>query len=263
MKRLLLCSLSIALLAVSTAWSITPQPPTTPAVSIKGTDVVITWGAPAANTDGTKPAKVAGYNVYRSTTASITTQRAGGPAPLAGGPGHGIIVPTQTYTDVGAAGKSYFYGVSAWYCDSVTGCAESALSSVVSTSAPAPAPTPPASTSPPATVPVTSTVTLSWTAPTTNADGSALTDLKSYTVYQGPTPASMVKVGTVMAPATSYITPSLQPGTYYFTVSATNAAGIEGGKSAVVSTTIAPPPVKSTPDKPGNVKITVSVTVEP
>lgn len=253
MKKLL--SIVPLLLLSAAAWAATvAQAPTSTTATIKGTDVAIAWVAPAANTDGTKPAKVAGYNVYRSTSSSITTKAAGGAAPIAGGAGNGIMAPTVTWTDKGASAGKYFYGVSAWYCDSASGCAESALSNVVGINQPTP--TPPASNP----VPVTSAATLSWTAPTTNTDGSPLTDLSTFNIYQGTSPAGMTKVATVGASGGTYTTPVLQPGTYYFSVTAVNAAGAESTKSAVVSTTISPPPIPKTPGQPQNVKITVTVT---
>lgn len=108
-------------------------------------------------------------------------------------------------------------------------------------------------------VPTVSTVGLTWTAPTQNTDGSALTDLKSYNIYQGATATSLAKVGTIVSPAVSYTTPTLAPGSYYFAVTSVNSAGVESTQSAVVSTVVAPPPPK-TPGVPTNVKITVTVT---
>jgi hypothetical protein len=115
-------------------------------------------------------------------------------------------------------------------------------------------------------VPVVTTVGLSWTAPTQNSDGTALTDLKGYNVYQGTSATSLVKVGSITPPTSGstvgYTTPSLGAGTYYFSVTAFNSANAESAKSPVVSTTIAPPPTK-TPGAVNNVKITVSVTAGP
>lgn len=250
--------LSLAcLLFLSTTWAaVAPQAPLTTTATIKGTDVAIAWAAPAANADGTKPAKVAGYNVYRSTSSSIVTKAAGGAAPLAGGAGNGIMVPAVTYTDKGASAGKYFYGVSAWYCDPTVGCAESALSNVAAINQPTTTPTPPATTP----VPVTSSAALSWTAPTQNTDGSPLTDLASFRIYQGTSAATLAQVATVGAAGGAYTTPTLQPGTYYFSVTAVNAAGVESSRSGVVSTTIAPPPVTKTPGAPQNLKITITVT---
>lgn len=78
---------------------------------------------------------------------------------------------------------------------------------------------------------------LAWNAPTTNTDGTALTDLAGYKVYYGPSSgnyANSVNVGNV----TSYTLNNLAPGTYYISVTAYDAAGIESGYSNEVSKVI-------------------------
>ncbi len=85
-----------------------------------------------------------------------------------------------------------------------------------------------------------SSAVLSWTAPTTNTDGSALTNLASYKVYHAATSAG---VGTatpivVTAPATTYTVAGLAAGTRYFGVRAVNAAGVESDMSNVASKAI-------------------------
>lgn len=72
--------------------------------------------------------------------------------------------------------------------------------------------------------------TLSWDAPTTNTDGTALTDLKGYKLYYGSASGSYgasIDVRNV----TSYTINNLAPGTYYFAVTAYNTAGTESGYS--------------------------------
>jgi hypothetical protein len=79
-------------------------------------------------------------------------------------------------------------------------------------------------------------VTLSWTAPTQNTDGSALTDLAGYRIYYGTNSAAltqMVQVSNVgMA---SYVIENLSPSTYYFTVRAYTSGGAESSNSNLVS----------------------------
>lgn len=116
--------------------------------------------------------------------------------------------------------------------------------------------------SPVVLIPTVNVAALAWTAPTQNTDGSALTDLAGYNIYQGTTVGNLVKVGSIALPAASYTTPSLPPGTYYFTVTAVNAKGTESAQSPVVSTVLAPPPPK-VPGAPTGVKITVIVTAGP
>jgi hypothetical protein len=79
--------------------------------------------------------------------------------------------------------------------------------------------------------------TLTWDAPTTNADGTPLTDLAGYKVYYGTTSGNYTEVidaGNV----TTYKVENLSPGTYYFTVTAYDNSGNESGYSNEVSKTI-------------------------
>lgn len=74
------------------------------------------------------------------------------------------------------------------------------------------------------------TATLSWTAPTTNTDGTPLTNLAGFKVYYGTSPGSYgapINVGNV----TSYPVTGLGSGTYYFAVTAYDASGSESGFS--------------------------------
>jgi len=83
------------------------------------------------------------------------------------------------------------------------------------------------------------TADLSWTAPTQNTDGSALTDLAGYRVYHGTSPSALTDVIQVAGAAnTSYSFSQLTSGTHYFAVAAYNAAGVESTLSAVGSKTI-------------------------
>lgn len=105
--------------------------------------------------------------------------------------------------------------------------------------------------------PIGSTATLSWTAPTLNTDGSALTNLASYNIYQGAT-----KLASVLAPATSYVISGLAPGTYTWTVTAVNSAAAESAPSTPATGTVTPPVVvPSTPQAPGSVSVTITVSL--
>ena len=71
-------------------------------------------------------------------------------------------------------------------------------------------------------------VTLSWTAPEQNEDGSALTDLSGYKIYYGDSSReydSEVQIDSVGQ--TTHVIDNLVPGTYYFAATAFNAAGVE------------------------------------
>jgi len=76
--------------------------------------------------------------------------------------------------------------------------------------------------------------TVSWTAPTTNTDGSALTDLSGYKIYYGTASATYSHYIDV-ANVTSYTVSGLTSGTYYFVVTAYDTEGYESVYSNEVS----------------------------
>lgn len=99
--------------------------------------------------------------------------------------------------------------------------------------------TPPPATTPPVKVVSSGTATLDWTPPTENSDGSTLTNLAGYTVYYGTSPDGLTESVKVSNPGlTAYTVSNLTSGTWYFAVTSYSAAGVESGRSAVVSTTI-------------------------
>ncbi len=79
--------------------------------------------------------------------------------------------------------------------------------------------------------------TLSWTPPTTNTDGTALTDLAGFKVYYGTASGSYTQVVNV-GYVTTYTVNNLTSGTYYFAVTAYDTSGYESGYSNQVSKTI-------------------------
>jgi len=81
--------------------------------------------------------------------------------------------------------------------------------------------------------------TLSWTPPTTNTDGTSLTNLAGYNIYYGADPSSLTnKIQVSNAGLTSYTVTGLGPGTHYFTISAYSVNGVESDPSGVGSLTI-------------------------
>jgi Fibronectin type III domain len=83
------------------------------------------------------------------------------------------------------------------------------------------------------------TAVLSWEAPTTNTNGSALTDLAGYRIYYGESPRTLsesVQIKTVGVQ--TYVIDNLPAGTWYFAIMAVTSAGRESGLSNVVSMTI-------------------------
>jgi hypothetical protein len=82
-------------------------------------------------------------------------------------------------------------------------------------------------------------VTLSWQAPTQNADGTALVDLKGYKVHYGSASKSYSDTIQVSnAGVTTYVVENLNAGQYYFAVTAYNSAGQESSLSPEVATQV-------------------------
>ncbi|MBI5193292.1 MAG: fibronectin type III domain-containing protein [Nitrospirae bacterium] len=86
---------------------------------------------------------------------------------------------------------------------------------------------------------------LSWTPPTTNVDGTTLTDLAGYKVYYGTSSgsySSILDVGNVTAYTLTNLTENI---TYFFAVTAYDTAGNESNFSSETSKTI---PIPIPPD---------------
>jgi len=81
------------------------------------------------------------------------------------------------------------------------------------------------------------TATLVWSAPTTNTDGTPLTDLAGYKVHYGTTHGSYSNTITV-GNVTSYSINNLASGTYYFSLTSYDTSGVESGYSNEVSKVI-------------------------
>jgi len=85
----------------------------------------------------------------------------------------------------------------------------------------------------------TGTATLNWTAPTLNTDGTALTDLAGYKVRYGTSPSALTQLLDVRgAGITSASIEGLSAGTWYFTLSSYNTAGVESAQTPAVSMTV-------------------------
>lgn len=77
---------------------------------------------------------------------------------------------------------------------------------------------------------------LSWTAPTQNTDGSALTNLSGYRIYYGTSSGALTQTIQLNNPSVStYMVENLSPATYYFAVRAITSAGAESALSNVTS----------------------------
>lgn len=90
------------------------------------------------------------------------------------------------------------------------------------------------------------TANLTWIAPTTRTDGSALSGAVTYKVYRGTSSAAVASATTpiaTVATGTTYTDASAPAGTQFYAVSAVDAAGVESAKTNAVSVVIpvAPP----------------------
>jgi hypothetical protein len=82
-------------------------------------------------------------------------------------------------------------------------------------------------------------VTLSWTAPTQNTDGTALTNLAGYRIYYGTSASALTQMVQVNGVGiASYVIENLSPATYYFAVRAYTSGGAESSNSNVASKVI-------------------------
>jgi hypothetical protein len=85
----------------------------------------------------------------------------------------------------------------------------------------------------------TGSVTLSWTPPTSNTDGSPLNNLGGYRVYWGTSPGSLSNSVTVPnAGLATYVVGQLTPAVWHFAVTAYTTTGNESGYSNVASKTV-------------------------
>ena len=79
-------------------------------------------------------------------------------------------------------------------------------------------------------------VTINWTPPTENTDGTALTDLAGYDIHYGTASGNYTQsVSVSNAGLATYVVDNLTPGTYYFSVSAVNTSGTESPLSSEVT----------------------------
>jgi hypothetical protein len=82
----------------------------------------------------------------------------------------------------------------------------------------------------------TGAVTLTWTPPTENDDGSQLADLSGYKVYWGTQKGSYPNSIAITNPGlSSYVVEQLTPATWYFVLTAVSASGAESEYSNVAT----------------------------
>jgi hypothetical protein len=81
--------------------------------------------------------------------------------------------------------------------------------------------------------------TLSWEAPTSNTNGSALTDLAGYRIYYGPSESDLSEsVQVTSVGIQTYVIENLRPGTWYFAIQTLTSEGTESALSGIVEKTI-------------------------
>lgn len=86
---------------------------------------------------------------------------------------------------------------------------------------------------------VQGSATLSWTPPTQNSDGSALTNLAGYEILYGQTANNLTQTISITNPSiNTFVVDNLTSGTWFFAVMARNAIGITSPLSNVAQKTI-------------------------
>jgi hypothetical protein len=82
-------------------------------------------------------------------------------------------------------------------------------------------------------------VTLDWTPPTDNTDGSALANLTGYRILYGTSPGALNQTVDISNPSvTSYVVQNLSAATWYFSLRSINSQGVESVSTNPVSQVI-------------------------
>jgi fibronectin type 3 domain-containing protein len=200
--------------ATVTADTTPPTAPTNLTANGSVSSVSLTWTASTDNVG------VTNYTVYRSTVSGFTPSAA-----------NRIAQPTGTsYTDAGLAAGTYYYLVTAQdAAGNVSTPSNQASGTVTGDTIPPTAPTNLAATT------SISSASLTWTASTDNVG------VTNYNVYRstvsGFTPSLANRIA--QPTGTSYTDSGLAPGTYYYLVTAQDAAGNVSSPSNQASATIA------------------------
>jgi hypothetical protein len=81
--------------------------------------------------------------------------------------------------------------------------------------------------------------TLTWSLPTTNSDGSALTNLAGFRIYYGTSASSLTQNVQLANPTvTTGMVESLASGTWYFSLKSYTTGGVESVGTTAVSKAI-------------------------
>jgi fibronectin type 3 domain-containing protein len=190
-----------------------PSAPSTVTATAGTGQVSLSWGAATDNVG------VTGYDVYRSPSSGFTPSTA-----------NRIAQPTgTTYVDATVAPGTYYYKVTAEDAAANVGPASNEASATVLDT------TPPSAPSGLAAAPAGTTVTLTWNAATDDVG------VLRYNVHRGATagftPTTANRIAQPLG--TSYTDTGLNAGTYYYKVTAEDAAGNVGAASNEASAAIA------------------------
>jgi hypothetical protein len=188
-----------------------PPPPAAPAIEVKQDRVRLTWSPPSENADGSKPPRIAGYNVYRGEAADRF-----GAAPLNEKP-----LEQPEFED-----RSFEFGKTYYYAVSIVG---SRAEPYAETVASPPASVIPRDTFPPGApenlnaVAEAGVVILLWSAPPDP-------DVAGYRIYRRRNGAADRELlDTELIRELSYRDQKVQPATTYtYSVHAVDAHGNEG-----------------------------------
>jgi fibronectin type 3 domain-containing protein/type II secretory pathway pseudopilin PulG len=178
----------------------------------------LSWAVPSSNGG----LAISSYNVYRNTTNSQPAAPLTSVSPSS-------CTPGCSYLDAGLTnGTQYFYWVTA-----VNGVGEGPVAGPASWEAGAPGAPTALTASAQAKKPFS--VTLNWTAPSTNG-GSSIT---TYNIYRSTTtPTAFTLIGSVTGSTLTYQDTAVSNGTtYFYEVTAVNGANLEGGPSNQISAT--------------------------
>jgi hypothetical protein len=189
-----------------------PTAPAAVTVGLTGADVGLTWRASLDNVG------VTGYEVHRSTTSGFAPS----PSTKVG------TTTGTTYTDAGVPQGTFYYRIVA--LDAAANATSSSQVSIVATDVAPP-------TTPTGVIATggSSSASLAWTASTDN------TGVVGYQVYRGTAPGVVPSPGSLLVTTTdpSYIDIPPTNGTWYYVITAQDAAGNVSGVSAEVNATIA------------------------
>jgi fibronectin type 3 domain-containing protein len=212
---------SNAATATVTTDSTAPTAPSGLAGTVVGATVNLTW------TGSTDDVGVARYNVHRGTTVGFT------PAP-----GNRLAQPTGTsYADSGLSSGTYYYKVTA---EDAAGNVSQPSNEHTATIADGTAPTAPTAATAIATG---SRIDVSWTAATDNVG------VVRYNLHRGATSGFTPSAANRIAQptGTTYADLSLAPGTYFYKLTAEDAAGNVSAVSNTASATVLDTTAPSSP----------------